>query len=89
MRNSAISLNVVNFRELPELDPGELPLGYFDFDAEKSEDGIPPVRDAEVEALENASSVPAPPKSPLVGKDGRKLTKKEVKEVRHFPRVTL
>ena len=89
MHTSAISLNAINIRELPELDPGELPLGYFDFDAEKPEDGIPPVRDAEVEALENVSSVPAPPKSPLVGKDGRKLTKKEVKEVRYFLKATL
>ena len=73
--------DLYGFRELPDLDPGELPPGYFDFDAEKPEDGIPPVRDAEVEALESVSSVPAPPKSPAVGKDGRKLTKKEVKEV--------
>ena len=68
------------------MDPGELPPGYFDFDAEKPEDGIPPVRDAEVEALESVSSVPAPPKSPAVGKDGRKLTKKEVKEVHISPK---
>ena len=69
-------------RELPPLDPGELPPGYFDFDAGNPEDGIPPVRDFEAEALENISSMPTPPEPPQVGKDGKKLTKKEAKAVR-------
>lgn len=71
-------------RELPPLDPGDLPPGYFDFDAEKPEDGIPPTRDFEAEILESVSSIPSPPEPPELGKDGKKLTKKEVKAVCFF-----
>ncbi|KAL5512801.1 hypothetical protein ACEPAG_3067 [Sanghuangporus baumii] len=72
-------------KELPELEPGNLPPGYFDFkdsDAKKP----PELRDIDAERLDgvaSSSSAPtAPPAPPELGKDGRKLTKKEKKQLK-------
>lgn len=75
-------------RELPRLDPGKLPPGYFDFTNEDPRK-TPALRDIDAERLASASgssSVPtAPPEPPEHTKDGRRLTKKERKAVGIFP----
>ncbi|KAI5120769.1 hypothetical protein M0805_004732 [Coniferiporia weirii] len=67
--------------ELPQLDPGKLPPGYFDFDANSNQETPPVLRDVEAEKLEAAStSVPAAPlPPPELARDGKMLTKKERK----------
>ncbi|KAL5482812.1 FCF2 [Sanghuangporus weigelae] len=72
-------------KELPQLEPGNLPPGYFDFkdsDAKKP----PELRDIDAERLDgiaSSSSAPAAlPAPPELGKDGRKLTKKEKKQLK-------
>ncbi|EJC98872.1 Fcf2-domain-containing protein [Fomitiporia mediterranea MF3/22] len=74
----------VSLKRLPQLDPGILPPGYFDFkDGNPKE--VPTLRDidAELLAASASSSTPAaPPEPPEVGKDGRKLTKKELKALK-------
>ena len=82
---SIISLTEnILLRELPQLEPGRLPPGYFDFkddDAKKP----PELRDIDAERLANiasSSTAPAaPPAPPETSKDGRKLTKGEKKKV--------
>ena len=67
----------------PSLNPGKLPSTYFGFETEKNGEA-PPVRDVDVERLERVSSsraVPDTPTPPELAKDGRKLTKREKKEV--------
>ncbi|KAL5501411.1 EFM5 [Sanghuangporus vaninii] len=72
-------------KELPQLEPGSLPPGYFDF--KDSDTKKPPeLRDIDAERLDgiaSSSSGPAAtPAPPELGKDGRKLAKKEKKQLK-------
>ncbi|KAF9565672.1 Fcf2-domain-containing protein [Agrocybe pediades] len=71
---------------LPKLDAGSLPTSYIKLGATRW-DGPSSIRDPAVEMAEKATasiSAPAPPLPPAeLGKDGKPLTKKQKKELRH------
>ncbi len=75
-------------RPLPPLDTGSLPQPYIDLSEDRGE-GPSKIRDPDIEAVQKAAStitapaVPAPPTQTT--KDGKRLTKKELKNVRLFP----
>lgn len=67
---------------LPMLDPGpSMPKPYFNLGESRTQPGSL-IRDVEVEKIENsAPSDPIPPPPPLLNKDNKPLTKKQIKEV--------
>ncbi|KLO14823.1 Fcf2-domain-containing protein [Schizopora paradoxa] len=71
-------------KDLPSLDPGNLPAPYFEFKKSRREGGLASARDVDSESLKKASSsisAPEPGKSllPQIKKDGSIMTKKEKK----------
>ncbi|KAI0700021.1 Fcf2 pre-rRNA processing-domain-containing protein [Cerioporus squamosus] len=67
---------------LPPLDTGSLPKPYIDLSQDRGE-GPSTIRDPDIEEVQKAASTitaPAPP--PQATKDGKRLTKKELKNVR-------
>ncbi|KAH8108707.1 Fcf2 pre-rRNA processing-domain-containing protein [Phellopilus nigrolimitatus] len=67
----------------PQLDPGKLPPGYFQFGTKSLQEVPSALRDLEAEKLGAASTALGAPAAPLpppeLAKDGKKLTKKERK----------
>lgn len=78
-------------RLLPPLDPGNLPVAYFQL-GESRRDGPLSFRDPDVELAEKASSSRVAPEPPIpppeLTKSGKPLTKKEKKKVcGHWPSI--